>query len=153
MQTSRKPHLEHLLQTAPKTLGVLAAIALAFGVAGCMTLSEVKLDPTLEATRVKLMEGAITRDQSVIQPRLAPDFAWREDDAPLDEEPYDFWNRHKLWPRLSVLLQEKLVLQNGLLKAPRASLSENYKGPRLAWRKVGEDWRLAYFLAGVPVAP
>ncbi|NBV84742.1 MAG: hypothetical protein EBS01_00405 [Verrucomicrobia bacterium] len=115
---------------------------------GCLTFKEVKVDPNLEAARVKLMEGSITRDQSVIQPLLAPDFAWREDDAPLDEEPYDFWNRHKLWPQLGALLKENPVPDGDFMKAPKMARKKNYTGPRLGWRKVGDEWRLAFFFAG-----
>jgi|GEM_PF-2203176 len=150
MQASIKLSLKKALTTAAKffTFGVMLLCT-----QGCMTFSEVKLDANLEAARVKLMEGAITRDQGVIQPLLAPDFAWREDDAPLDEEPYDFWNRHKLWPQFGALLKEQPVLRNGLMKVPRDSIKESYKGPRMAWRQVGGEWRLAYFFAGAPQTP
>ena len=149
MQAPRKPSRTPTLKTAVKALTLAT---LTFFIQGCMTFKEVKLDANLEAARVKLMEGSITRDQSVIQPLLAPDFTWREDDAPLDEEPYDFWNRHKLWPQFGALLKENPVPEGDLMKAPRMSLKKNYTGPRLAWRKVGEEWRLAYFFAGTAPA-
>ena len=98
------------------------------------------------------MEGAITRDQSAIQSVLAPDFTWREDRAPLDEEPYDFWTRHKLWQELGKTVREQVVQKNGMMLAPPKAVSEGYKGPRLAWRKVGGEWKLAYFLASAPTA-
>jgi hypothetical protein len=95
------------------------------------------------------MEGAITRDQSVIQPILAPDFTWREDDAPLDEEPYDFWTRHRLWQEFGAVLRQQPVMKGPLMIAPKDSLAEGYKGPRVAWRKVGGEWKLAYFYASL----
>ena len=95
-----------------------------------------------------MLEGAITRDQSVIQPMLAPDFAWREDVPPLDEEPYDFWNRHKLWGGLQEALKDRPARRDGVWISPRSALRESYKGGRVAWRKVGAEWRLAYFYPG-----
>jgi hypothetical protein len=93
-----------------------------------------------------MLEGAITRDQSVIQPMLAPDFAWREDVPPLDEEPYDFWNRYKLWGDLQEALKDRPDAPGWSVDFPRSALRESYKGGRIAWRKVGAEWRLAYFL-------
>lgn len=117
---------------------------------GCSSIRHEPLDPAFEAARVKLMEGAITRDQAVIQPLLAPDFVWREDKAPLDEEPYDFWSRHKLWQEFGNTLREQPIQRDGLMVAPRLSLKDGYKGPRLAWRRVGNEWKLAYFYASAP---
>jgi len=96
-----------------------------------------------------MMEGAITRDQSVMQPLLAPDFTWREDNAPLDEEPYDFWTRHRLWQEFGGVLKEKPYAKGGLMVAPKESLRDDYTGPRAAWRKVGGEWKLAYFYASL----
>lgn len=112
---------------------------------GCAALVSAPGEATLDAARVKLMEGAITRDQAVIQPLLAPDFAWREDKAPRDEEPYDFWSRHRLWQEFGGILKQPLARKNDLMVAPRESLKEGYVGPRVAWRKVGGEWKLAYF--------
>lgn len=116
-----------------------------FLVSACATMTPA--DPSLEAARVKLMEGTITRDQSVIQPLLAPDFTWREDNAPLDEEPYDFWNRHRLWKDLNDLVKQKPIAKAGLMIAPKEATRAGYSGARLAWRKVGGEWKLAYFYA------
>ena len=113
---------------------------------GCSALVFHPSDAALEAARVKLMEGAITRDQAVIQPLLAPDFVWREDKAPLEEEPYDFWSRHRLWQEFGGVLKQPLVRKNELMVAPKDSLGEAYVGPRVAWRKVGGEWKLAYVL-------
>ena len=112
---------------------------------GCAAPGSAPGEATLDAARVKLMEGAITRDQAVIQPLLAPDFAWREDKAPRDEEPYDFWSRHRLWQEFGGILKQPLARKNDLMVAPRESLKEGYVGPRVAWRKVGGEWKLAYF--------
>ncbi len=136
---------------------VRQSIVAAFGltVAGvfssCAT-KKVVMDPALDAARVQLLEGSITRDQSVIQPLLAPDFAWREDIPPLNEEPYDYWNRHKLWGNLQETLQQKPAQRDGVWVAPTGALRESYKGPRLAWRRVGAEWRLAYFYPGTALA-
>ena len=116
---------------------------------GCAGLAPSRPDAALEAARVKLMEGAITRDQSVIQPLLAPDFTWREDNAPLDEEPYDFWNRHRLWKEFGALLKQQPVAKSNLMIAPKDAASDGYRGPRVAWRKVGGEWKLAYFYASM----
>ena len=99
-----------------------------------------------------MLEGAITRDQSVIQPMLAPDFVWREDVPPLDEEPYDFWNRYKLWGDLQEALKDRPTRRDGVWISPRSALRESYKGARIAWRKVGAEWRLAYFYPGSTLA-
>lgn len=112
---------------------------------GCATVAPASKEASLEAARVKLMEGAITRDQAVIQPLLAPDFTWREDKAPLEEEPYDFWSRHRLWQEFGGVLRRPLVRKNGMMVAPKDSLREGYVGPKIAWRKVGGEWKLAYF--------
>ena len=106
----------------------------------------------LESARLQLLEATITHDETAIQPLLAPDFAWREDDAPLTETAFNFWDRQKLWGVLHDLLEEKLASKGDIKVAPRKALSENYSGPRLAWRKVGSEWRLAYFYAGAPAA-
>ena len=112
---------------------------------GCATVTPSAKESSLEAARVKLMEGAITRDQAVIQPLLAPDFMWREDKAPLEEEPYDFWSRHRLWQEFGGVLRRPLVRKDDMMVAPKESLREGYIGPKIAWRKVGGEWKLAYF--------
>jgi hypothetical protein len=134
-----------------RVVAVLALLVVSLFCVSCLTRRPV-IDPSLEAARVRLLEGAITRDQSVIQPMLAPDFAWREDPAPIDEEPYDFWNRHKLWANLRDALQDRPSRREGVWVAPRSALRESYKGPRLAWRRVGAEWRLAYFYPGTALA-
>ena len=138
-----------LFREAARRAAQVGAVFLCVATLGCAAFSARKPDPELESARVKLMEGTITRDQSVIQPLLAPDFTWREDLAPADEEPFDYWNRHKLWGELQSLLKEQTVRRGGLLVAPRAAWSESYKGARLAWRKVGSEWRLAYYYPGL----
>lgn len=127
----------------------LLSVSLLFPNCAMMRLST---DSNLEAARVQMLEGAITRDQSVIQSMLAPDFAWREDVPPIDEEPYDFWNRHKLWGSLREALQDRPVRRNGVWISPKSALRESYRGPRIAWRKVGAEWRLAYFYPGTALA-
>lgn len=102
----------------------------------------------LDSSRLQLLEATITHDESAIQPLLAPDFSWREDEAPLTETAFDFWNRQKLWGILHELLGEPTANKGDLKVAPRKALNENYSGPRLAWRKVGTEWKLAYFHAG-----
>lgn len=124
------------------------ALLLAFAgvfLSGCATVAPSAKESSLEAARVKLMEGAITRDQAVIQPLLAPDFTWREDKAPLEEEPYDFWSRHRLWQEFGGVLRRPLVRKDDMMVAPKESLREGYIGPKIAWRKVGGEWKLAYF--------
>lgn len=130
-----------------RVVAVLVSLAVSLLCVSCAT-RQPAMDPNLEAARVRLLEGAITRDQSVIQPMLAPDFTWREDLAPIDEEPYDFWNRYKLWGNLREVLQDRPVRREGAWISPRSAVRESYKGPRLAWRKVGAEWRLAYFYPG-----
>lgn len=120
-----------------------------FLLTGCAFSGAKSSDPGLEAARVKMMEGAITRDQSVMQPLLAPDFTWREDSAPLDEEPYDFWTRHRLWQEFGAVLKEKPFAKGTLMIAPKSALGDGYTGPRVAWRKVGGEWKLAYFYASL----
>lgn len=132
----------------PHRSSTAAALLAGFLLAGCASFPSGKDGKDLEAARVRLMEAAITRDQSVIQPLLAPDFTWREDTAPLDEEPYDFWSRHKLWTDFGTLLKAAPVRRESLIVAPKECLRETYKGPRLAWRKVGVEWKLAYFYPG-----
>lgn len=116
---------------------------------GCRTPRSVTLgSKPLDSARLQLLEATITHDETAIHPLLAPDFAWREDDAPLTETAFSFWDRQKLWIILHDLLEEKLVTKGDLKVAPRKALNENYSGPRLAWRKVGSEWKLAYFYAG-----
>ena len=137
--------------TQSRSVALLGLLAVSVISASCVTKPEV-VDPKLEAARVQLLEGAITRDQSVIQPILAPDFAWREDIAPLEEEPYDFWNRYKLWGNLQEALKDRPARRDGVWISPRSALRESYKGGRVAWRKVGAEWRLAYFYPGTALA-
>jgi len=132
---------------------VLATLAsLSVLLSACSSLRGPGSDASLDAACVRLMEGAITRDQAVIQPLLAPDFSWREDKAPIDEEPYDFWTRHRLWQEFGAALKEKLTLKEGMMLGPVRQLPDGGKGARLAWRKVGNEWRLAYFYASIPAA-
>jgi len=148
MKTAPNPMNQVVQCRTVAVLGLLAASLLSVSCAGKKTL----MDPALEAARVQMLEGAITRDQSVIQPMLAPDFAWREDVPPLDEEPYDFWNRHKLWGDLQEALKDRPTRRDGFWISPRSALRESYKGGRIAWRKVGAEWRLAYFYPGTTLA-
>jgi hypothetical protein len=134
-----------------RSLAVLGLLAASFFSTSCAGKKQL-IDPALEAARVQMLEGAITRDQSVIQPMLAPDFVWREDVAPLDEEPYDFWNRYKLWGDLQEALKDRPTRRDGVWISPRSALRDSYKGGRIAWRKVGAEWRLAYFYPGTTLA-
>lgn len=134
-----------------RNVAILGLLAVSLFFSSCAA-RRVAMDPSLDAARVRLLEGTITRDQSVIQPMLAPDFAWREDIAPIDEEPYDFWNRYKLWASLREALQDQPARREGVWISPRSALRESYKGPRVAWRKVGAEWRLAYFYPGTALA-
>jgi hypothetical protein len=132
----------------------LICAALAGWICGCRSVSSAQnRTKPLEAARLQLLEATITHDESVIQPLLAPDFTWREDDAPLTETPFDFWNRQKLWGVLHDLLKEQMASQGDMKVAPRKAASKSdlagYPGPRLAWRKVGNEWKLAYFYAGL----
>jgi hypothetical protein len=97
---------------------------------------------------LKVLAGVFLSACAVVQSLLAPDFTWREDEAPLQETPFEFWNRHNLWVPLNKLLNQKTFDQGAMKIAPREAKSASYKGPRLAWRKVGDEWRLAYFYAG-----
>jgi hypothetical protein len=137
--------------TESRSVALLGLLAVSLFATGCAT-KPTALDPALEAARVKMLEGTITRDQSVIQPMLAPDFAWREDIPPVDEEPYDFWNRYKLWGNLQEALKDRPTLRDGVWISPRSALRESYKGVRVAWRRVGAEWRLAYVYPGTALA-
>lgn len=127
------------------SLFVLNAFASIF-LSACATTGGDK--GALDSANLRLMEASITKDQAVVQALLAPDFTWREDEAPLQETPFEFWNRHNLWVPLNKLLNQKTFDQGAMKIAPREAKSASYKGPRLAWRKVGDEWRLAYFYAG-----
>jgi hypothetical protein len=148
MKTAQNPIKQVVQRRFFAVLGLLAACLFSTSCAGRKPL----IDPALEAARVKMLEGAITRDQSVIQPMLAPDFVWREDVPPLDEEPYDFWNRYKLWGDLQEALKDRPTRRDGVWISPPSALRESYKGGRIAWRKVGAEWRLAYFYPGTTLA-
>lgn len=102
----------------------------------------------LDEVRVRLLEAVLIRDKGAIQPLLTPDFSWREDEMPLEETPFDFWERHRLWESLSKLVKGKTVRMGGRYVAPFEARDAKYSGPKLAWRRVGEEWRLAYFLPG-----
>lgn len=140
--------LKILSAGVPRRLCIASFAAAGLLVAGCASIPSGKEGKELEAARLRLMEAAITRDQSVIQPILAQDFKWREDVPPSDEEPYDFWSRHKLWGEFGAILKSAPVRRDSLLVAPKECLRESYKGPQLAWRKVGTEWKLAYFYPG-----
>ena len=123
--------------------------ALVFGITGCQSLKTGQSEARpLESVRLQLMDATITRDDIAIQALLAPDFAWREDDAPLSETAFLFWDRQRLWGVLHELLKEPTAAKGDMKVAPKKSLRDSYTGPRLAWRKVGDEWRLAYFYAG-----
>jgi hypothetical protein len=148
MKTALNPIAQAVMSRSVTLLGLLAVSVFA---TGCAT-KQPAFDPALEAARVQLLEGTITRDQSVIQPMLAPDFAWREDIPPVDEEPYDFWNRYKLWGNLQEALKDRPMLRDGVWISPHSALRSSYKGMRVAWRKVGSEWRLAYVYPGTALA-
>jgi hypothetical protein len=116
---------------------------------GCSSLQSGKGNALpLDSARLQLLEATITRDEGAIQPILAPDFTWREDDAPLTETAFSFWDRQRLWAILHDLLKQPMATKGEMRVAPRNALSSDYAGPRLAWRKIGDEWRLAYFYAG-----
>ena len=148
MKTIEAKPFKNALRLSVVVWAVVLSVWASVAGVGCASFSR-KPDAEFESARVKLMEGTITRDQSVIEPLLAPDFAWREDVAPSDEEPFDYWNRHNLWAELQGLLKEQPVRRSGMLVVPRGAWRESYQGPRLAWRKVGAEWRLAYYFSGV----
>lgn len=102
----------------------------------------------LDEMRVRFLEGIITRDREALQRLMTPDFVWREDETPLEESAFEFWDRHKLWSTLQTLLRSKMVRKDGFFVAPVEAAQSEYQGPRLAWRLVGADWRLAHFYAG-----
>jgi hypothetical protein len=102
----------------------------------------------LDERRVLFLEGLVTRDREAMQRLLTPDFAWREDNLPMDETPFDFWDRHRLWETLTRLLRGRMVRREGWYVAPVEAGGKGYTGPKLGWRKVGEEWRLGYFYPG-----
>lgn len=109
--------------------------------------SFVKSEASLDEVRIRLLEGVLTNDRAVIQVLLTPDFAWREDESPLQETPFQFWDRHKLWGELQHLLGAKVAKEGRLAISPKGSDRPGFRGSRLAWRQVGGEWRLAYFYA------
>lgn len=102
----------------------------------------------LDEMRVRFLEGMITRDREALQRLMTPDFVWREDESPLAETAFEFWDRHKLWATLETLLRSKMVRKDRFFVAPVEAVQAEYQGPRLAWRMVGSEWRLAHFYAG-----
>ncbi|MEK0446061.1 MAG: hypothetical protein RLZZ399_1382 [Verrucomicrobiota bacterium] len=112
-----------------------------------------KAEESLDFSRVRLLEGVITRDWAAVAQLLTPDFTWREDEAPLEETPADYWDRHKLWGELERLIREPVAKLERMRVAPKAAVDPGYTGARLAWRKVGDEWRLAYFYAGADPLP
>jgi hypothetical protein len=102
----------------------------------------------LDESRVRLLEAVLTRDKEAIGPLLTPDFSWREDEMPLEETPFDFWDRHRLWEPLSRLLKMKTVRFGAYYVAPEQAKDPAYGGPKVGWRLVGTEWRLAAFHPG-----
>ena len=107
-----------------------------------------KAEEALDVIRIRLMEGIITHDKNAISQLLTPDFQWREDEAPIRETPFEYWDRHKLWGDLQRLAGASVVRQERLVLSPKGADKPDFKGARLAWRQVGGEWRLSYFYAG-----
>ena len=107
----------------------------------------VKSEESLDNVRLRFTECILARDRVGIQNLLTPDFVWREDETPLQETPFEFWDRHKLWGELQRLLGVPVVKLERLAISPKGSDRAGFRGSRLAWRQVGGEWRLAYFYA------
>lgn len=103
----------------------------------------------LDEVRIQLLEAVITRDREAISRLLTPDFLWREDESPLEESPFSFWDRHQLWGELQKLIGAKVAKVELIRIAPREAMNPNYLGGRLAWRQVGGEWRLASYFPGL----
>lgn len=131
--------------------GLLAMAVLGIGglLSGCAGVSNGgRLGEGLELMQVRLLEGAITRDKEVLTRLLTPDFAWREDEAPVQETAFEYWDKHKLWGELQRLATLPVSRTGRIRVAPIEAESAGYKGAKVGWRQVGGEWRLAYFYAG-----
>ncbi len=71
----------------------------------------------------------------------------------MDEAPFDFWDRHRLWETLARLLKARMARQEGWYVSPSEAVRKVYTGPKMGWRKVGEEWRLGYFYPGAWTEP
>lgn len=108
----------------------------------------VAADRGLDEVRIRVLEGIIMQDREVLQTLLTPDFVWREDEAPMEETPFEFWDRHKLWGELQRLVRGRTTKRDRLYVAPKEAGGSGYRGPHVVWRKVGAEWRLASFFPG-----
>ncbi|MEI6712447.1 MAG: hypothetical protein WCO60_01755 [Verrucomicrobiota bacterium] len=147
-----------------KVVASMLAVTLCVGVVGCATSkklgekttakeSVVKEEEPLEIVKIRFLEGVLTHDRVALAKFLTPDFSWREDESPMQETPFDFWERHKLWGELQKLAGERVVKSGNMMVSPKAASRPEFNGSRLGWRQVGGEWRLAYFYAGTQAVP
>jgi hypothetical protein len=141
---------------------------LAVGLAGCFEKKE-KEDPastkpdaerlgfkaedtTFQAFLGRLRKAAAKRDMTTLASMMTPDFGYRWDTPPANENVFAYWDQNDVWKELDPVLRSTFVphqVGNGdaYMVAPPPSAQQGW---RAGIRLVNGAWRFAYFVPPPP---
>jgi len=144
-------------------LRYLLCASLAFALVGCETpykktdaaekkaRKDYSRDPSFQSFLGRLRTAVNKRDQTMLPSLMSSDFGYRWDDAPPGENPFIYWDHHKLWDELAATLRKKFVPHEDYMVAPPDVADDpDYSGYRAGMRMVGGSWRFAYFVPAEP---
>jgi hypothetical protein len=105
-------------------------------------------DMAFQAFTGRLRKAVELRDRTMLASMMAPDFGYRWDNAPQGETPFSYWDQHKLWGELAVLMRERWTPHEAFMVVPpQFAQNENYPGYRAGLTMVNGSWRFAYFVS------
>lgn len=108
-------------------------------------------DVTFQAFTGQLRIAAQRHDKETLAEMMSPDFGYRWDPAPPDENVFTYWDKNNLWPELIGLLGERWVPHEGyMVVPPQLSIDQEYRGYRAGVQQVNGSWRFSYFVSAPP---
>jgi hypothetical protein len=111
-------------------------------------------DIAFQAFVSRLRTAVIKKDGPALSAMMAPDFGYRWDQAPANEDPFTYWDRNRLWGELAHLMDQRWVPYDGFMVVPpQLAEDSNYAGYRAGVRMVNGSWRFAYFVPAPPAEP
>ncbi len=115
------------------------------------TIGDQGEDVSFQAFLSRLRKAAARGDSEMMARMMTPNFGFSW--APDGEGPgvFSYWNTHRLWPEVNLILQQRFVPSGEYMVSPPEVVSDpNYGGYRAGLRLVNGSWRFAYFVPAPP---
>jgi hypothetical protein len=112
---------------------------------------DVSGDVAFQSFVGRLRTAVARKDAQMLASMMSSDFGYRWDAAPAGEDPFIYWDRNRLWPEFSRLVNDRWVPYEGyMVVPPQLAEDPEYAGFRAGVRVVNGAWRLAYFVPAPP---